>query len=215
MSLLIPSVGVTTKGAGKASAVTGYVSGGADLFAKEPLLYDTIAEKVSATYPDGIPPELSPTFGNVPYSVFTLSTPYMKTRYCPAILPLITVLLSYMEPCHVHATIVAMIRQSGASYYLPLTVEDSMLFSLTFVDLMRRHVPDVVEAFHERSFPISVGYKALFDTLFLYALPKDVSLRLLDVFFSEGSKALYRFGVAHAQTLSKLMFPNSDPYTLA
>lgn len=128
-------------------------------------------------------------------------------EYAP-IIPAITIILAKkLEPGEVLACVTAMIeghsipaykRQDWA--YFPLFRRDYLVFERVFEDLLGNFVPKIsklVAKFELLEADFVPPWNQLLSTFFVGILPREVVLRIFDVYLVEGYKVILRFAIAH------------------
>jgi len=121
--------------------------------------------------------------------------------------PLASLLLHYADPSQTLGILLSVIKHSSSSKtwgYATLSLKDTFLFTLVFIDFAKSLLPRL--AAHLSKIPDSASdwvdvWLNLFDNLFVGHLPLPSVFRILDSYFLEGFKVLYRFGLGTLKIL--------------
>ena len=78
------------------------------------------------------------------------------------------------------------------------------LFGFTFDDFIKKHAPKLAQLMRTLSFNRHLFAEKFFTGLFVGFFPYQTVLRIFDAFLSEGSKILYRVGIAFLKRLQSI-----------
>jgi hypothetical protein len=124
----------------------------------------------------------------------------LGVEYAPMIPTLASILLGAMSESYVFTAIREMAHNS--TWYWPCSLPEHVAYGRTFLDVLSKLHPGTAQAIHD----LGVGQKfsdAIFQDFFMPLLPEIYCLRIMDIYTLEGSKVLFRFGVALAVLFHK------------
>jgi TBC1 domain family member 24 len=114
--------------------------------------------------------------------------------YAPMLPAIATILLTSMSESYTFATI----REMGhaASWYFPTSRTEHAAWCCAFGDILRKLHEHTAEYLEDRGVLDVDGLSPIFQDFFLDLLPLQHVQRIMDIYTLEGSKVLFRFGVA-------------------
>jgi len=115
--------------------------------------------------------------------------------YCQAMNFVCAILLLFMDEESAFWTLHTICEDFVPEYYRP-TMMGSLIDQRIFEYLMNYYLPDVSAHLIKLSLPISLISIPWFLSLFIGFVPLEVSLRIMDCFFLEGTDILFRVGLA-------------------
>jgi len=130
-----------------------------------------------------------------------------ELEIAPMLSPLASLLLHYADPTQTLGILLSIIKHSNSSQswgYAPLSLKDTFLFSLVFVDLAKSMLPRLTAHLHKILNSANDWidlWLSIFDNFFVGLLPLPSVFRILDSYFLEGFKVLYRFGLGTLKVL--------------
>eukprot|EP00934_Nitzschia_sp_Nitz4_P002802 Nitzschia sp. Nitz4//scaffold530_size3649//1391//3416//NITZ4_009262-RA/size3649-augustus-gene-0.2-mRNA-1//-1//CDS//3329554111//2792//frame0 len=114
-------------------------------------------------------------------------------EYAPLIPSLASILLGFMSESYVFCTIREMANHS--TWYWAASKPEHVAYGKAFLDVLGRLHPHTLETMREKGTEERFT-QALFQDFLLDTMPETYILRLMDIYTLEGTKALFRFGVA-------------------
>eukprot|EP00033_Pygsuia_biforma_P003660 GCRY01004008.1.p1 GENE.GCRY01004008.1~~GCRY01004008.1.p1 ORF type:complete len:1016 (+),score=234.23 GCRY01004008.1:232-3279(+) len=191
------------------------VTGAQELLMNNPLLYDEALTKTFGAG-DRIPTdveELSNFGGKLPEKIFkymdrlapsvyrrllkVVAAFHEDIKIAPMIPSAAALLLMYMPETECFYTIESMIRTSRADdWFFTLEPTGREIFAHTFFMMIETRMSDVAKALTVLHVDPMELCERWFDKLFLDSLPLLTVLRIFDVYLAEGTKILYRIGMA-------------------
>jgi len=103
----------------------------------------------------------------------------------------------FMEEC-------GLLQEIGTKRYMTATSRAVELFGFTFDDFIKKHAPKLAQLMRTLSFNRHLFAEKFFNGLFINFFPFQTVLRIFDAFLSEGSKVLYRVGIAFLKRLQTI-----------
>lgn len=91
------------------------------------------------------------------------------------------------------------------NYFINLRIEQQV-----FTILFSKKLPDLYNHFQKLNINIGAICGQWFGGLYLNSLPKESVFRVWDIFFNEGSKVLYRIGLAILKQMEKVVLSMHD-----
>uniref|UniRef100_A0A7S2K1S0 Oxidation resistance protein 1 n=1 Tax=Leptocylindrus danicus TaxID=163516 RepID=A0A7S2K1S0_9STRA len=119
----------------------------------------------------------------------------LGVEYCPLLPDVAAILLTCMSESCAYFTIREMLNCS-MSKYLYVSQVDHYACCRTFADLMKRFYPKTFAEMDAIGALSPIGLAPIFDRFFVPILPFRYVQRIMDVFTIEGTKVLFRFGIA-------------------
>lgn len=113
-------------------------------------------------------------------------------EYCPLLPDMTALLLSYMPVSYAFCAIREMTNTE--SYYFPMSKTEYLCWCKTFGDLMRRMYPQTAVIMTECGALTPGGLDPIFRRFFVPILKPEQVRRILDIYFIEGYKAIFRIG---------------------
>lgn len=113
-------------------------------------------------------------------------------EYCPLLPDMTALLLSYMPVSYAFCAIREMTNTEN--YYLPLSKVEYLTWCKTFGDLMRRMYPQTAVIMKKCGALTPDGLDPIFRRFFVTILTREQVCRILDIYFIEGYKAIFRIG---------------------
>ncbi len=113
-------------------------------------------------------------------------------EYCPLLPDMTALLLSHMPTSYAFASIREM--KNTESYYFPMSKVEHLSWCKTFGDLMRRMYPQTAQTMSNCGALTPDGLDPIFRRFFVSILKREQVLRILDIYFIEGYKAIFRLG---------------------
>lgn len=131
-----------------------------------------------------------------------------EVDFCPYVPSLAATLCIFLPNNDVLGCLSSFVRQSGRNMwaYIPVGQKECHLFSLVFLELVRRNMPSFVKHLsrHNLSLPDwRFFWMRTFASLFLDVLRLPTTLRVIDALFLEGSKIFIRTGLGLLLSLEK------------
>ena len=113
-------------------------------------------------------------------------------EYCPLLPDMTALLLSHMPLSYAYASIREM--KNTESYYFPMSKVEHISWCKTFGDLMRRMYPQTAQTMNKCGALTPDGLDPIFRRFFVPILKREQVLRILDIYFIEGYKTIFRLG---------------------
>ncbi len=113
-------------------------------------------------------------------------------EYCPLLPDMTALLLSHMPVSYAYASIREM--KNTESYYFPMSNVEHFAWCKTFGDLMRRMYPQTAQTMFKCGVLTPAGLDPIFRRFFVPIMKREQVLRILDIYFIEGYKAIFRLG---------------------
>jgi len=113
-------------------------------------------------------------------------------EYCPLLPDMTALLLSHMPVSYAYASIREMANTE--EYYFPMSKVEHFSWCKTFGDLMRRMYPQTATIMARCGALSPEGLDPIFRRFFVTIMKRDQVLRILDIYFIEGYKAIFRLG---------------------
>ena len=132
-----------------------------------------------------------------------LATENPDLSFVPALPELVACLVLFMDPATAFWTVTGMIEESRTrGWYFPLSRSALALFVETFASLAKSKAKGAVSALAAHDLAVSDVAIPWFRSLFLGHLPLYAVVTLMDAYMNEGSKILYRVGLALLRALT-------------
>jgi len=134
-------------------------------------------------------------------------------EFCPLLLDITCLLLSYMTESYAYATIRQMVMDDS-SYFLAVSRVQHLAWCKTFSDLMKRYFPQTGAVMEQIGALTPVGLEPILKRFFVPLLRRKHVLRIMDIFTGEGVHAIFRIGttlccLSHAH-LGESILENCD-----
>ena len=113
-------------------------------------------------------------------------------EYCPLLPDMTALLLSHMPVSYAYAAIREM--KNTESYYFPMSKAEHLSWCKTFGDLLRRMYPQTAITMARCGALTPEGLDPIFRRFFIPIMSREQVNRILDIYFIEGYKALFRLG---------------------
>lgn len=113
-------------------------------------------------------------------------------EYCPLLPDMTALLLSHMPVSYAYASIREMANTE--EYYFPMSKVEHFSWCKTFGDLMRRMYPQTAIVMARCGALTPDGLDPIFRRFFVPIMKREQVLRILDIYFIEGYKAIFRLG---------------------
>lgn len=110
----------------------------------------------------------------------------------PSVSSLVAVLLTAQSEAYAFCTVREMAHAPAA--YFPVSKIEEVAWNKAFVDVMGKLHPQTAEYLDDRG--VFDDLSPLFRHFFITILPLNICCRIMDVYTFEGSKVIFRFGVA-------------------
>ncbi|KAJ4459977.1 putative TBC1 domain family member 24 [Paratrimastix pyriformis] len=190
------------------------LSGGRHLQQEQPFLFENALE---AAFESHVPARITravPIFGGPAHTfrhpltpagidtrdrlLYLISHTQPDLEYCPALVPLVSMMLLYMSESQVFYAVSAMLNRTRSErWYFTVAKARALLYATTFRALLEQRSPKVLQHMETDlgiNFPNLI--ESLFNSLFLFSFNYPVVHHLLDVYMGEGTKILYRVSLA-------------------
>jgi hypothetical protein len=113
-------------------------------------------------------------------------------EYCPLLPDMTALLLSHMPVSYAYAAIREMANTED--YFFPMSKVEHFSWCKTFGDLMRKMYPQTARVMSNCGAMTPDGLDPIFRRFFVTILKREHVLRILDIYFIEGYKAIFRLG---------------------
>lgn len=121
-------------------------------------------------------------------------------EHAPLLPSLATLFLGFMSESYAFCAIREMSHHT--TWYWAASKAEDLAYRQAFLDILGKLHPHTTETMEEKG--VTEQYaNAIFQDFFMSILPEPFVLRILDIYTLEGSKALFRFGVALAVLYQK------------
>lgn len=119
----------------------------------------------------------------------------LRMDYVPLIPTIASIFLTCMSEAYTFCAIREMTHQS-ACWYFPVSAREHNAWCRAFGDIMRKLHPATAEYLEDRGVLDVEGLAPIFQNFWIGILPLKYIQRIMDLYTLEGSKVLFRFGVA-------------------
>lgn len=125
--------------------------------------------------------------------LYALSTVLGDVDFAPLIPTIAATLLGFMSESYVFCAIREMANHS--TWFLATSQSEHEAYRRAFLDILGKLHPNTLETMKEKGTE-DLFTEAIFQDFFCSILPEQCIHRIMDIFTLEGTKALFRFGVA-------------------
>lgn len=113
-------------------------------------------------------------------------------EYCPLLPDMTALLLSHMPLSYAYSAVREMTNTE--SYYLPMSKAEHLSWCKTFGDLMKKMYPQTAVIMNKCGALTPDGLDPIFRRFFVPILKREQVMRILDIYFIEGYKTIFRLG---------------------
>jgi len=169
---------------------------------EKPAMADVIERDLHRTFPTNYHFEEEEGITRMRRVLLAYSLRNRSVGYCQSMNFLVAVLLLHMEEQMAFWALAAIVEDLVPGRYTEQMV-GMHVDQKVFESLVKARLPKLFNHFVELSFPLEFVTYQWFLCLFVNSLPLDTTLRIWDCFLHEGSKALFRAGLAILMILQK------------
>jgi hypothetical protein len=116
----------------------------------------------------------------------------LGVEYCPLLPDMTALLLSHMPVSYAYASIREM--KNTESYYFPMSKVEHLSWCKTFGDLLNRMYPQTAVIMKRCGALTPEGLDPIFRRFFVPIMTREQVHRILDIYFIEGYKTIFRLG---------------------